>query len=454
MSGALTPLRRVGYGIGDIGFNLFFTTASLYLLFFYTEAMGLPPATAGWIFAVALVWDAVTDPVMGYLASRTRSRWGRYRPWLLFGTVPLAASWVLMFVPTGLAGLSLTLFALATHMLFRTLYTVVSMPYLSLSAAMTADSNERGLLASIRMLSATAAGLFIAFFTLKLVAAFGGGDARTGWLWVAILYSALSCLILFTTFAATREDTDIDEGPLPTIADMIRMLRANGAFWLIACWLLMGSIASTLFGKTLPYWFKYGLNDEAGIGPALATITATAMLGIPLWTLVMRRTSKRFITIAGGLVGMVGYTGFFLGSTGAPLYAALAVMGLGAGAGYLAFWAMVPDTVELGAFRTGVRAEGMIFGVISFVQKAALGISVGLLGELLAAIGYVANRPQSADTLLAMERLMLWGPIGCGLAGLALIARYPLDRRLHGRLVRALAWRRIRTSSPSAPPPA
>jgi len=95
---ALPFRRRFGYGIGDFGFNLFFTTASLYLLFYYTDVLGLPPATAGWVFAVALIWDAVFDPLMGYLANRTRTRWGRYRPYLLFGAIPLAASWVLMDV--------------------------------------------------------------------------------------------------------------------------------------------------------------------------------------------------------------------------------------------------------------------------------------------------------------------------------------------------------------------
>jgi GPH family glycoside/pentoside/hexuronide:cation symporter len=292
------------------------------------------------------------------------------------------------------------------------------------------------------MLSATGAGLLIAFFTLKLVGWFGGGDARTGWLLVAVLYGTLASGFLFVVFASTREAV-ADIGPPPGFADMLRMLRANGAFWVVAGWMLMGSAASTMFGKTLPYWFKYRLGAEAEVGPALASITATAMLSIPVWTLVMRRTSKRTITVLGGLVGMVAYVAFWFvsGTLGPMLYATLMLMGFGAGAGYLAFWAMVPDTVELGEFRSGVRAEGMVFGLISFVQKAALGLSVGVLGELLEAVGYIANRPQAPETLEGMARLMLWGPLGCGVLGLLLISRYPLNARLHGRLVAALARR-------------
>lgn len=226
---ALSFGRKVGYGAGDFGFNLFFSTASLYLLYYYTDVLGLPPATAGWIFAVALIWDAVFDPVMGYLASRTRTRWGRYRPYILFGAVPLAASWILIFVPTGLTGTALLLAALAFHVLFRTLYAVVSMPYLALTAVITSDSADRGVLAGVRMAFAATCGLFAAFSTLKFVSAFGGG--QRGFLWTAVLFGALAALIFAVVFASTRERVESDQSaPEPSAADMLRMLRGNHAF--------------------------------------------------------------------------------------------------------------------------------------------------------------------------------------------------------------------------------
>lgn len=436
-SGKLTWARRLGYGVGDIGFNLFWTTASLFLLLFYTDVAGLPPATAGWVFAAALVWDAVTDPVMGYLASRTRSRWGRYRPWILFGAVPLAASWALMFAPLGLNGVALTLWALAAQMLFRTFYTVVSMPYVSLSAAMTSDSSERGLLAMIRMLSATGAGLAIALATLPLVEQLGGGDQARGFFRVALLYATLSVALLLMVFAASREDPAASTAPLPSMADMARMLGSNRAFWLVAGFMLMGAVASTFFGKTIPYHLKYDAGREALIGPSLATITGAAFLAIPLWTALMRRTSKRTVALAGLALGSVGYVLFFAGHGAgkAPFFATLAVIGAASGAGYLSFWSMLPDTVEYGEWKTGVRAEGIIFGFISFVQKAALGIAVGTLGQALAGIGYVANQPQAPETLAAIRQLMLWAPILCAAAGATIIWFYPLDRATHARLV-------------------
>lgn len=438
----LPYFRRIGYGVGDIGFNLYFTTATLYLLYYYTDVLGLAAATAGWIFASAMIWDAVADPVMGYLASRTRSRWGRYRPYLLFGAVPLAASWVLIFWPTGLEGSALILFALAAHMLFRTVYTIVSMPFLSLSAAMTSDSAERGVLASIRMLSATAAGLFIAFFTLKLATALGGGDELRGFLYTAILYGCIAAILHIGVFLTTVEDAVVSDGPLPGMSDLWRMIRGNQPFWLVAGWLMAGSTASTMFGKTLPYMFKYDLNRADLIGPALASITACAMLSIPFWSWAMQRTSKRSVCAAGGVIAILGYVAFAAAGSALPLlFAALILLGIGSGASFLTFWAMVPDTVEYGEWQSGIRAEGIVFGLISFIQKAALGLAVGVLGEMLSLVGYVANQPQTPDTLSAMRWLMCLGPTILGAIGVIVISRYPIDRDRHAALLDAIRKR-------------
>ena len=444
MAAKLSWKQRVGYGLGDFGFNLYFTTASLFLLLFYTDVAGLSPATAGWVFAAALVWDALIDPVMGYLASRTRSRWGRYRPWLLFGAIPLAASWMLMFLPTGFTGTALTLFALATHMLFRTCYTICSMPYVALSAAMTTDSSERGLLASLRMLAATSAGLLIAFCTLKLVTVLGGGDQARGFLLTAVLFGALAAAMMLVTYATSEEDAAALNVPEASLAQMMGMLRGNRALWLVCGAMLMGAMGSTFFGKAIPYHLKYDVGREDLIGPALGLMVATAFLSIPIWTWIMQRSSKRLVALLGAGLAVVGYPLFYLahGAPVAQLFVPLGLLGVAAGASYLTFWAMLPDTVEYGEWRSGVRAEGIIFGVVIFVQKAALGLAVGLLGEVLAGLGYVANRPQSQQTLEGIRTMMLWAPVLFGLAAAAFLYFYPLDRRTHGRIAAIVSRRR------------
>jgi glycoside/pentoside/hexuronide:cation symporter, GPH family len=437
---ALPFRRRFGYGIGDFGFNLFFTTAGLYLLFYYTDVLGLPPATAGWVFAVALIWDAVFDPLMGYLANRTRTRWGRYRPYLLFGAVPLAATWVLMFVPTGLTGTALVIFAVATHMLFRTLYAVVSMPYLALSAVMTSDSGERGVLASFRMMAAVACGLFAAFGTLKFVEAFGGG--QTGFLWTAVLYGTLACAIFAFVFANTQEAAEVEGEAAPTVREMLHMLRRNRAFWIVSGAMLAASVGSTMFQKTLPYYLKYALGREDLIGLALTIVTGAAAISIPVWTMVMKRWSKRVMWQSGLAIALCTYPALWLAPqspTGMlPLFG---LLGFAAGAGVIGFWAMMPDTVEYGQWKSGVRAEGAIFGIVSLIQKGGLGIAAGVLGELLGYVGYRANVAQTPETLAAMKLIMIGTPLLCALIALAFVSTYPLDGRTHGRIVKILARR-------------
>lgn len=440
----LSTGRRLGYGIGDFGFNLFFTTASLYLLFYYTDVLGLSPATAGWVFAAALVWDALFDPVMGYVANRTRTRWGRYRPYLLFGGLPLAASWTLIFLPVDLEGSALVLFAASAHIVFRTLYAVVSMPYLALSATMTGDSHERGILASIRMVAATMCGLFAAFSTLKLVELFGGGS--NGFFWTAVVYGIIAAAIFVMVFASTAEVAAAPDEEAPSPGDMIAMLRRNSAFWIVCAAMLAGAFGGTLFSKTLPYYFKYAVERPDLIGLALTALTAAVAISMPVWTAVMKRSSKRTMWLSGAVVGLCGYALlWFTPRDATAMLLPIAVIGFGAGASYLGFWSMMPDTVEYGEWRSGIRSEGAVFGFVSLIQKGALGLAAAFLGELLSAIGYRANVRQSTETLEMMRFIMIGGAGGLAVTAAIAISFYPINRKTHARLQKGIMIRKRRS---------
>lgn len=440
--------RKIGYGLGDFGFGLFFLTASQFLLFYYTDVLGLSPAVAGWVFGAAVVWDALIDPVMGAVANRSQSRWGRYRPYLLFAAIPLAAGWATIFLPVGFTGLGLTLFAIAAHFLFRTLYTVAYMPYLALSAAMTEDSAERSSLAAFRLVFQAMAGVLAAFATLKLVQTFGGG--RVGWFAVAALYASAAAALMLIVFATAREVT-FGEGlkARPTFAEMIRVLRTNRAFWLVCGGFLISSVGFVFFNKSLPYWVKYGLGID-NFGPFLGVLAIGITLTIPLWAFVMKRTSKRVGFLAGAALSFAACVALWWAPEAkGPWMAMVMLLGAGNGGVILSSWAMMPDTVEYGEFRTGTRAEGAVFGFVSLVQKASLGFAAGALGEALTLIGYQANVAQSGETLAHMKAMMLGIPALFYLGAAALILFYPLDARTHGRMVVILKRRRIRLVSPS-----
>lgn len=443
MAGKLTLGRKVGYGLGDFGFGLLFLTASQFLLYYYTDVLGLSPSVAGWVFGAAVVWDAVIDPVMGALANRTRTKWGRYRPFLLFAAVPLALAWALIFLPTGLEGAALVAFALGAHLIFRTVYTIASMPYLALSAAITEDSGERSSLAAFRLVFQAFAGVLAAFLTLRLAAALGEG--QTGWFFVALIYGSAAAVLMVLVFAVAREVSFGEALKVrPTFGQMIRVLRANRAFWLVCGAFLIGAVGFVFFNKSLPYWIKYGLGID-DFGPFLGVLAMGITFTIPLWAMLTKRASKRITFLAGAAVSVAACVAmWFAPETRGAWMPLVALLGAGNGGVILASWAMMPDTVEYGEYRTGTRAEGAVFGFVSFVQKASLGLAAGALGEVLTRIGYQANVPQSPETLAGMKGAMLGVPALFYVGSAAFILFYPLDARTHGRLVRILNWRRAR----------
>ncbi len=443
MTERLTFGRKLSYGMGDFGFGLLFLTASQFLLYYYTDVLGLSPSTAGWVFGAAVVWDALIDPVMGALANRTRSRWGRYRPFLLFAAIPLAAAWALLFLPSGFQGGRLIVFTFGTHLVFRTVYTIASMPYLALSAAMTEDSGERSSLAAYRLIFQAFAGVLAAFGTLKLVDSVGGG--QLGWFWTGLIYGAAAATLMVLVFITAREAVVGDALKIrPSFADMARLLRANVAFWLVCIAFLIGSVGFVFFNKSLPYWVKYGLGIE-NFGPFLGVLAIAITLTIPLWAWLARRSSKRIAFLTGSGVSFLACVGlWFAPETKGGWMPLVALLGVGNGGVILSSWAMMPDTVEYGEFRTGTRGEGAVFGFVSFVQKAALGVAAGALGEALDLVGYRANEIQSGETLAAMKVMMVGIPAAFYIVAATFILFYPLDGRTHGRLVKILKYRRAK----------
>lgn len=436
--------RKLGYASGDFALNLFFTFTSLFLLYYYTDIVGLSPTVGGLIIMAALVWEGVIDPLMGVVANRTRSRWGRYRPYILFGSVPLAISFVAMFVPTGVTGTALVVYAFATHLLFRTLYTVVGIPLIAMSADMTRDTLERSTIAGARMLFATGCGLTLATATLPLVRFWGGG--QIGFFKLSILYSLLALIVLAIVFRSSvtaTADAEAHHPKVPGYGEMLTMVRANQPFQLLLGAIMLASVGGTATSKMLLYYIKYHVGSEALVTPALMLSTATVAASIVPWVYVTRWTSKRFVWLCGTAISFLTYILLFILAPGREplLWALIAMGGVGSGAYALTFWSMVPDTVEYGEVRTGIRAEGALYGLVSLSQKVALGIGIGLIGVLLDTIGYHANVVQTKDTLDGILILLTLVPAAFALGAGALIWFYPLDRATHAGLLRELATR-------------
>lgn len=238
--------QAASYGSGDLGFNLFYTGLNLYLLYYYTDIVGISPAMAGVIFMIPALFDAIVDPTMGIIASRTRTRFGTYRPYLLFGGPILGTSFVMMFAAPVLWPGAVIAASLISHIVFRAAYTVVNVPYASLSAAMTHDSHERSLLAGARMQFAALGGVTTAFFTPWVASELGKGDLVQGYLLTAALYSVLATSLFVFTFFSTSEAVTVRTPDRPPLHKTLGFLRRNSAFWI-----LVAAIAFTIFGISM-----------------------------------------------------------------------------------------------------------------------------------------------------------------------------------------------------------
>jgi len=445
----LGPLRIAGYGLGDVGFNFFYTGLNLFLLPYYTDVLGIAPTTAGLIFMLSVIWDAITDPVMGWITTRTRTRLGRYRPYLLFAAPVMGASFVMMFAAPVLFPGAVIAASFLSHMLFRTMFTVVNIPYSALTAAMTQDSKERGKLSGIRMLGAILGGLVAGAVTFGLVKYFGGDDMIRGFVMVSIVYAALATLMVWVSYASTFEPPETKSNAAnPTTADTIRFMFSNRAFWVLAAATFATSIGSSIGNKCLAYYVKYVIGDDGAYGPLISLAFLMAALSVPLWIWIAGRLSKRiaWLIAACGLVAVQSSLFLLQPDTVAGLRPFMFTAGLFMGAIPVMFWAMVPDTVEYGQWRSGVRDEAIVMALLQLAMKAATGVGVGILGIALGAAGYVANQAQTPEALEAISAMSFLSPlIGSALAG-AIIFFYPIDDHMHGRLRKAIAWRNARQS--------
>ena len=438
---------RIAFGVGDFSLNLVWQGTALFLMFVYTDVLGIAPAVAGAIYLAAMVWDAATDPVIAVFVERTRTRFGRYRPWLLAGCVPLAISYPVAFSAPPAVFVDPAWWALCTHLFLRTAYTVVGVPFSALQARLTGDADERARLAGFRMFGAALGGLGVVFATPLLVGSFGPEREAEAYFIAASLAGLLTGLGLAYCAVVMREPAEKQERPAPALISDLRSIPAtflgNVPLMQVFAIITIASICLGMFSKNVLYYFKYVAGREDLVVFALVMPAALLLVAVPGWVRLATATSKSIALQVGCLLAMVGYAAFWVVPAGqiALLFVAIACIGLGSSALAVLFWSMLPDTVEFGEWNTGVRSEAKVFGFATFAQKAAVGINALLLGVLLDLSGFVANQEQAPDTLFAMEAIMVGIPF-LGALTITLIARsYRLDKQLHDNIRRRLAAR-------------
>ncbi|MEM9529329.1 MAG: glycoside-pentoside-hexuronide (GPH):cation symporter [Pseudomonadota bacterium] len=421
--------EKLGYGVGDLGFNLYWTTMASFLAAFYTDVFGISAAAAGTMLLVTRIVDAFTDPVMGAVADRTQTRFGKFRPYLLFAAVPLAAAGVLTFTTPDLDETGKLLWAYGTYTLLMLLYTVLSTPYSALSGVLTARSQERTTLISVRFLFAFTGGALVNKYTLPLVEYFGAGDAERGWQVTMGVYGLVAIALFVTTFLTTRERIQPPPAQVTSPGQDLKDLIGNGPWLVLFALALIIMMTITLRGGSAYYYFNYYLERPDLLPDYLLCQMIAYAAGALLAPVLTRYVDKaRLLVILMAIVGCLSVVFYFVPKDMLwAIFGLNILISLALGPKSPLTWSMYADTADFGEWKNGRRATAMTFAAATFSQK--LGGSLGSAGMLwvLAAIGYAANQAQTDASATGIALLQTAVPGGFALLAMLVATRYTLS---------------------------
>jgi sugar (glycoside-pentoside-hexuronide) transporter len=443
--GDLSPLKLrqiAAYGAGDFGFAVIVHMVGLFLLFFYTDIFGISAAAAGTIFMVARIWDAVNDPMMGYISDRTETRWGKYRPYLLFAVIPLAFFNILLFITPDFGTTGKFIYALVVYICWGMAYTATNLPYGSLTAVYTQNPVERTSLAASRMIFGMPGILFISVVTPIVVSKFSG--PQVGYPVAVSIYTVIAILLIWMVFGVVRERVQPAKRELYTIKEMLLLVAQNKALLIVSAAVFLAGTANTIRVMMAKYYVDYNIGKPELFPMFMAIIIGTMVLGAIVSPFLNRRMPKRNVYIVGMIIFVIGDLGIYYTpySSINLILILFAFAGLGSGIVYTLVWALVADTVEYGEWKTGKRAEGVTYASYSFSTKLASAAGGGLGGFLLHASGYVPHAVQTPTADHMIRALFALGPVFCGILAVIVMQYYKLDGEVFQNILNDLKQRK------------
>lgn len=426
---AVSVREKISYGLGDTASNLFFQTFMIYLLFFYTDVFGITAAAAGTMLLVTRLWDTFNDPIVGVLADRTNSRWGKFRPYILWGAVPFGLAGVLTFTTPDLEPLPKLVYAYITYGVMMMLYTVVNIPYSALMGVISSDSLVRTSVSSYRFIFAFLGGLVVQATTLPLVEYLGGDDQQLGFQLTMSIFAVVAVVLFFVTFANTRERVAVVVESKSSLKNDLQDLMTNIPWLVLFAVGLFNLTFTSIRSGTVIYYFKYIVGDEALASGFLVAGTLATLAGVAAAPLLTKWLGKKRLFIIATTASALLTTLFYL--INPDNYTALMALQLAASllAGPTApiVWAMYADCADYSAYHNKRRATGLVFSAATFAQKMGWTLGGAATGWLLAWYGFEANVTQTEDAMHGIKLMFSVIPGVIGFAAAAVMMFYPLD---------------------------
>lgn len=447
--------EKLGYALGDCAANFVFQTQLIFLMSFYTDVVGLTATAVGTMFLFSRLFDAFIDPMMGAIADRTNTRWGKFRPWVLFTAIPFAVCFVLAYTTPDLDSRGKLVWAYITYNLMMIVYTANNIPYSALTGVITADPIERTSLTSWRFILAMTAGFFVQTFTLDLVKYFGQGDMAKGYQWTMALWAFIATAFFVVTFWTTKERVQAATTKNASIwSDLADLLR-NRSWIALALMTVCYFVSLSIRGGIGPYYFKYFVQREDLFGWFSGLGMLASMMGIMFSKPLAMRFGKLAVFQVTLLLTAVATAAFYWLPGSAP-YAIIAlqcVMQFVYGIGIPLLWAMIADVADWSELNTGRRATAITFAATVFALKVGLSIGGAISGQLLDRYGYVANVEQTSTSLEGIRLMMSLWPASAFIAAAAALAFYEINRSAEFSLGGRLATLRDASLNPPSSAP-
>ncbi|PLX01000.1 MAG: MFS transporter [Marinilabiliales bacterium] len=431
METKLSIKEKIGYGLGDTASHFVWDMVGFWILIFYTDTFGISAAAAGTIMLIARIWDMVSDPVMGIIADRTNTRWGKFRPYILWMALPYSLLAILTFTTPDFGQTGKIIYAGVTYLLLMTVFTAINLPYSSLGAVMTSDSYERAGLNSYRFIFAFIGQFIVTGTALSLALYFGQGDSAKGYQYTLTLFAIISFILFMITFKTTKERVEPPKEQKQNLKEDIKNLFKNKP-WVIL--FFVGIISFVMFAMqnlSIAYYFKYFIGNEENVQLFNVIGTVALIAGIPFSKPLSKRFGKRNVYLASSLLS--GFFFILLYLPGTDNIVSIYMLNILAKFTYAPavplLWTMLADTADYSEWKSGRRATGLIFSAATFAQKAGWGIGGALAGWLLALYKFTPNIEQSASAITGIKLMISIFPGVLYMSCAILLFFYTIDHK-------------------------
>jgi GPH family glycoside/pentoside/hexuronide:cation symporter len=441
------PLKeKIGYSLGDTASNLIFQTILFFITYFYTDVFGIAPATLATMFLITRIWDAVNDPIMGAIADRTNTRWGKFRPYLLWVAIPFGLVGVAVFTTPDLSMTGKIIYAYVTYILLDFVYTAINVPYSALMGVMTSNAAVRTILSQFRFAAAFLGGLIIQYSVLRLVRVLGKGNEALGWQLTMIVLSALAIIMFFITFATTKERVKPPKEQKSYLKEDLRDLFRNKPWLLIGGATVFQLTYVTIRNGSIIYYFKYFVRDQQlmlfGNTYMLSCdgMTSTFLIAGTLATILGIVLTGWFSKVFGKrncYVGFLGVTGIFTAifyflapGNIIPMFIMQLIASFTFGPVSVLQWAMYTDTADYSEWKNHRRATALLMAASLFALKFGVALGGALLAGLLGFHGYNPGVEQTVGGLLGIKLVMSLYPAIPAIIGAGIMLFYPLTNKM------------------------